>query len=404
MPPFAAHDLLIAKEVDAHPNKPAWANLVASVSVDPVPQSLRGPGLYALFLDGALFYIGLHVGNDADPDLPVLERWKLHVVGQTLRAKAISFSPTPLNAMLRGEDTTGLVDDLAACLPNGRDTDCRTAMPHALLSGSHCTAQKAAFAGANWATLRNAAPDELLARITCLFRPLPAGWETLLAGAEGQERGEWVREAWLRPAETALVEQFRPVCNACIAIGSHHSGIPASDVSAALETIFPDDLQPFARTVYTERVARRRPAARALVEAYTAPGVEADDQVMALAEDEGLSRGEMAFRHKLSDAGIRLIDTLIDSCPAPLEVYFTNVPDLRIRLGEGGRTLLLLRTAGDRIHCFSKARVSACHALGIAAEPVSNDPMKSRFTFDPADVAPALLLGIAGAAAQAVSA
>lgn len=403
MPPFAAQDLLSVREVAAHPNKPRWANLVAHIHVDPVPRDLCGPGLYALFLDGALFYIGLHVGADADPGLPVLERWKLHVVGQTLRAKAISFSPTPLNQVLRGPDASGLADDLAACLPNGRDTDCHAATPHPLLGGSHCTAQKAAFASAHWDSLCSAAPDALLARITCLFRPLPAGWEALLDGAAGRERGDWAREQWLRPAETALVEQFRPICNACIPIGTHHPGLDAGEVSAALETIFPAALPPFDRAVYDARVSRRRPAPRALVEAYAAPGTVADDHVAELAEDEGLSRGELAFRQRLSPAGTILVDALLDACPAPLEPYFTNVPDLRIRLGEAGRTLMMLRTARGQLHCFSKAEVAAVAALGLAAEPVQNDPMRSRVTLDPAAATPALLLAIAQAAAEAVA-
>lgn len=403
MPPFAADDLLTIETLPADRDKPAWANLVAHVKSEAVPDQLRGPGLYALFLDHALFYIGLHVGDTADTMLPVLERWKLHVVGQTLRAKAISFSPGPLNTILQRLDPCGMTDDLAACLPQGRATDCRTAMPHKLLKGSHCTAQKAAFASSHWASLHPKDPNDLLKRITCLFQALPAGWDALLAGAEGKERGAWVREEWLRPAETTLVETFKPACNACVPIGTHRPDVDEGAVSEALETIFPPTLAPFDRAKYDARVAKRKPASRALVEAYAAPGMLADEDVLMLAEDEGVSRGELVFRRNLSQDGAAFVDALIADCPAPFEPYFTNTNDLRIRLGDAGPTLLRLTTAHGQLRCYNKASCDDCADLGLDASAVDGNPMKSMFTIDPASFAPSLLFAVAAKAADAVA-
>ena len=100
MPIYRASQLMKLRTVTPPDGKPDWANQIADVTVDRIPDDLCGPGLYALFLDGALFYIGLHVGEQAGADYSVLHRWVLHVVGQTMRSPRISFSRASLRRLL----------------------------------------------------------------------------------------------------------------------------------------------------------------------------------------------------------------------------------------------------------------------------------------------------------------
>ncbi|MFV0624399.1 hypothetical protein ACBY01_10365 [Sphingomonas sp. ac-8] len=401
MPTYSAAQLLKLRTVAPPPGKPVWANQLADVIVDPVPATLCGPGLYALFLDGALFYIGLHVGAEAEPSCSVLHRWMLHVVGQTLRSPRISFSRGPLRTLLDALPSDAMIDALADCLPDGRATDLGVLGRHPLIAGSHCTSQKAAFAAVHWDVFGPGHEAAMLDRITCLFHPVAGDWEGALAGATGRERGDWVRERWLRGAETALVAQFRPVCNAATPLGTRSGRIGVAAVRAAMVAALPPILPRFDRDRYDAQVARRRAAPAAIAAAYaTGPGTP-DDEELLLAEEEGVSPGELRVRRRLTERGTALVDALRDHCPSSLELYFTDTPDLRIRLAVERSPLLVIRTAGDRLRCDTRASVKTCRMLGHAAEAVADGPMKARFYLDPESATPGDLLALVGAALPA---
>ena len=402
MPTYPAAQLLKLRSVTPPADKPAWANQVADVIVDPVPTDLCGPGLYALFLDDSLFYIGLHVGEEAEPGYHVLHRWVLHVVGQTLRSPRISFSRGPLRRLLVGLPADPMTDALAACLPDGRNGDIAALTAHPLLAGSHCTAQKAAFAARHWTVFGPGNEAAMLDRVTCLFQPVASGWETRLEGAEGRERGAWVRERWLRPAETYLVSHFRPTCNAAIPLGTHEDGHGIAEVETAMATALPAVLPVFDRGTYDAHVARRRAAPAAVVAAYVGdPGEPIDAATVALAEEEGLGTGELEFRRKLTEQGRALIDAVRDGCPQACEMYFTEKPDLRVRMAGDRRPLLTLSTAHGRLRCFTRADATTCRRLGHDAEPVGGDGMRASFYIDPAAAIAGDLLLLVGAAMPA---
>ncbi len=399
MPTYSAANLLTLRTVAPPAEKPAWANQIADVIVDPVPADLCGPGLYALFLDGTLFYIGLHVGGEAEPGYHVLHRWVLHVVGQTLRSPRISFSRGPLQRLLKGLPAGPMTDAIAACLPGGRDADIAALTKHPLIAGSHCTTQKAAFAARHWDVFGPGNEAAMLDRITCLFQPVAADWGTRLEGAVARERGDWVRERWLRGAETALITRFRPVCNAASPLRTDDDGADLAQVEAAMATALPAVLPAFDRATYEAHVARRRPAPAAVVAAYVgSPGDPLDPEVVAFAEEEGLGQGELAFRRKLTERGNVLIDALRDACPASCEMYFTEIPDLRIRVkGERG-PLLKLSAARGRLRCFTRSGVGTCRRLGDDAETVQGSGMRASFYIDPAEAVVGDLLLLIGAA------
>lgn len=395
MPLYTADTLMTLRKVPAPANKPDWANLVADVLAQDAAPELCGPGLYALFFDGALFYIGLHVGEQAGADYPVLHRWVLHVVGQTLRSHKTSFSRTSLRRLFDTQAGDPVSEALAACLADGRDTDLMTLAGHPLLKGAHCTAQKAVFAARHWDVFAPGNEDAMLSRITCLFQPVAADWAERLDGAKARERGAWAREAWLRPAETELVNRFRPICNAAIPIGTQRDGVGVDEVAAAMAATLPQVLPAFDRTAYAARVAARRAAPASVVEAYGDCREPSDSDTAALADEEGLSMGEQEFRRKSSEVGNRFVDMLRDTAPGDIELYFTDTPDLRLRIADTRRPLVKFSTARELLRCSTRVAPEVCQRLGFEDVSVrESDPMQTHFLLDPATTSPDVIFDL----------
>ncbi|MBB5700133.1 hypothetical protein [Sphingomonas yantingensis] len=395
---YTADRLITLRRVDPPAGKPAWANLIADVDRAAAPAELCGPGLYALLLDGAQFYIGLHVGEQAGADCSVLHRWVLHVVGQTMRSRETSFSRRSLRRLLDTRSGDPVSEGLAACLPQGRDTDLAALPGHPLIRGAHCTAQKAVFAARHWDVFAPGNEDAMLSRITCLFQPVAADWAGRLDGAEGRERGAWAREVWLRPAETALADRFRPICNAATPIGTQRDGVGLDEVAAAMAAALPRVLPVFDRADDAAPANARRPAPASVVEAYAERAEPSDSAAAMLADEEGLSIAEQNFRRPLSDAGDRFVDTLRDTAPGNIELYFTDTPDLRLRVAGTRRPLVRLTTAHGSLCCATRLAPEACRRLGFADMWLrESDPMRTQFLFDPAATAPGAILDLVGA-------
>lgn len=402
MPLYTADTLMTLRKVAAPASKPDWANLVADVLDQDAAPELCGPGLYALFLDGALFYIGLHVGEQAEAEYSVLHRWVLHVVGQTLRSHRTSFSRTSLRRLFDAQAGDPVSEGLAACLAEGRDTDLQTLDGHPLLKGAHCTAQKAVFATRHWDVFAPGNEDAMLSRITCLFQPVAADWAERLDGAEERERGAWAREAWLRPAETELVDRFRPICNAAIPIGTQRDGVGVDEVAATMAAALPQVLPAFDRTAYAARVTARRAAPASVIEAYADRREPSDSDTAALADEEGLSMSEQEFRRKSSEVGTLFLDRLRDECPPSIEPYFTEVPDLRLRIAGERKPRVILTTARGQFRCWTRVSVEACQKLGFADATIAgHDPLPVGFYIDPATTAPGAILALVGASLTA---
>lgn len=403
MPLYTADQLMTLRTVATPAGKPDWANLVADVDHGPTPPELCGPGLYALFLNDALFYIGLHVGEHAEAEYSVLHRWMRHVVGQTMRSRETSFSRTSLRRLFDTQAGDPVSEGLAACLAEGRDTDLMALAGHPLLKGAHCTAQKAVFAARHWDVFAPGNEDTMLSRITCLFQPVAADWAERLGGAEERERGAWAREAWLRPAETELVNRFRPICNAAIPIGDHRDGVGVDEVATAMAAELPQVLPAFDRTAYAARVTARRAAPASVVEAYGDDARTAiDPEIADIAEEEGLSMGEQEFRRKSSEVGTLFLDQLRDQCPPSIEPYFTEVPDLRLRITGERKPRVILTTARGQFRCWTRMSVEVCQKLGFADATIAgHDPLPVGFYIDPATTAPGAILALVGASLTA---
>src|SRR4051795_3692227 len=95
---YNAAKLFYLKQVPPDYCMPTWANLkaVRHLHCEGESPEFAGPGLYALFLNKSLFYIGLNAGQKRNPlGGSVLNRWGKHIVGQTLRSRYLCFKPGP---------------------------------------------------------------------------------------------------------------------------------------------------------------------------------------------------------------------------------------------------------------------------------------------------------------------
>ncbi len=396
MPPQLASDLLtLHPAATPRAGKPVWANLSARETPAAASDALRGPGLYALFLDGMLFYIGLHVGNQAAPDCSVMVRWHKHVVGHTLRSSHISFSARGLRETFDHLPDDPVAEALAACLPGGRAQDLSPPFRHPLVDGSHCTPQKAVFAARHWDVFGPGKEATMLDRIQCLFVGVPAGWNDRLAGAVGTERGRWARERWLRPVERHLIETLRPFCNSDIDVGTAFDDIAPDRVEADMIAGLATNAQPFDRRIFEEEVLKPRLASRKRLAAHGIGegAVPLDPELVEAAIDDGISEEELALRRTWTPDQMRYADALRDLLSAGFELYATGTPDLRVTQAGERRPLLLLATAHAQLRCSTRLDAETCRLLGFGdARPVLNNTMGATFLIDPAvDPASALL-------------
>lgn len=402
MPLYPASELLTlhpAKTVP--PGKPDWANLVARETAAAASDALCGPGLYALFLDGALFYIGLHVGNQAATDCSVMVRWHKHVVGHTLRSSHTSFSGRGLRETFDHLPDDPIAEALAACLPEGRAQDLSPPFRHPLVDGSHCTPQKAVFAARHWDVFGPGNEQAMLDRIQCLFVAVPAGWNDRLDGAVGKERGRWARSRWLRPVERDLIETFAPPCNSEIDPGTAPARVTPAEVEAAMIAGLTRNAQSFDRRIFDDEILNPRLASRKRLEAHgIEPGAPPlDAELIEEAIEDGISEEELTLRNRWTPDQARYADALRDMLSPAFELYATGIPDLRVTRAGERRPLLLLATAHKQFRCSTRLDADTCRMLGFAdAKPVLNNTMGATFLLDPAVEQAGDLLPLIGAA------
>ncbi|WP_289016073.1 hypothetical protein [uncultured Methylobacterium sp.] len=428
---FSASDLFTLREVGSRQGKPAWANKRAyrQPRWKGVPEELAGPGIYALLLDNSLFYVGLFAGGIRDPfGGSVLDRWYKHITFQCMRAPEICFAPRELRKILAEIDGP-VGDDIARCLPDGRDTDCSSLDPdfHPLIAGRNgpsCTFRKARFASRHWRSIGpDADPgDRILERMTCVYERIPEDGLSLslLEGSSEEERASWVKFRWLKPREAELIASLRPMCNFEIEPGTERSDIGAAVAEAALAEALAKPLEAFAAGVRkagqsTSARASDRPDGEAWADSDRNAGVVAGsdpdydlegEAVEALTERD-TSAGEVRFRNRLSPAGEALTAEVERECPTMFSTQFTATPDFRVKLkmpdGRTERVLLRLSTSNGLLRGESLAGAAACRALGLQAEGLIGATMKSVFHVDPAIHGASVLFAVAGAATQALA-
>lgn len=410
---YNASDLFTLEDVGPQRGKPEWANLRAyrRPAWKTNRPELAGPGIYALLFDDRLFYIGLFAGTKSNPfGQSVLDRWYKHITFQSLRAPEIRFSPQNLQRILTGLDGP-VGDDIASCLPGGRETDCRALAPDdypimADGNGASSTFRKARFAARHWHTLgaeRDGA--RLLERFTCLYHRIPENDASfgLLGNASEAERARWVKYHWLRPREAELIDTLRPICNFEIAPGTERTDVDIELAQAALGEMFSRPLGAFERLAGVAAVAAELPASEPVPQDAAKANQDDDLEAEVLAEDS-TTAAEEAFRRRLNESAEIFVDAIAPQCPVPYMVDFTRIPDMRIKLRNDGtgreRVLMVLTMARGELRCQTLAPVSECLASGYAAEAVADAVMKARFAVDPRSATLEQLFRVADVAAQ----
>lgn len=386
MPIYHARDLLTLRDVGAPEGKPRWMNLHAAIRAEwkREPEALKGPGLYGVFLDGALFYIGLYAGHAAAPfGGSVLERWFKHATHHTLRSPKCEFRPSHLRDIMSLQGPVR--EDIAACLPE--DLSTLDSRQHALVApgSASTTFRKARFAARHWDLLGPGNETAMLDALSFVYCPLPRDWAASLPPAAAKDPKAWIKSHWLRPAETALISTFAPICNSPVAPGEEGPAVDPAMVEAAT----------------LAHIAAMSPAAQS---AAAAPAPRAD---IAAIDDEDDDGEEMArLRTLLSPAGDTLLDALAAADLPGITIGATDRPDLRLYSIVPKRRVLmtLAPRANGWLRCETLASAASGIALGLDAQPlVGAGPMQSSFSIDPATTDAALLIAIAGAAVQTLS-
>ena len=121
MPFYRASELFTLRPVPPTLGKPAWMNLraVPRAPWAGEPEALRGPGIYGMFHDDRLVYVGLYAGKAERPfGGSVLERWEKHVTYQTLRSPYVTFARRHLKHLhaLAAAEPNGPIETIVAML------------------------------------------------------------------------------------------------------------------------------------------------------------------------------------------------------------------------------------------------------------------------------------------------
>ncbi|WP_374297357.1 hypothetical protein [Sphingomonas sp.] len=377
---YRAAELFTLQTVPAVEGKPAWMNLRARRRPQWLgePPALTGPGIYGMFLDDRLAYVGIYAGHAQRPfGGSVLDRWHKHVVYQTLRAPEVAFAASQLSRILNALDGPAIAE-IGAC-PEDEPLIGR--------HGGSCTFEKARFAVRHWDVFGPGNEAGMLDRLSFVYHRLDPSWaDEVPAGGECDAScpSGWVKRNWLHEPERLLIAALQPPCN------SRTHGRPCD--------IGPDEL--------LSRIAAivNAPPADAVAAPPPAPTPSkpqsAENSLMTHDDEE--TPGEAAFRAKLGDVAEAMLDELHARCPSAMQIGFTNIPDLRIYMGRRVLVTLSPRTKGG-LPCETYAPVSVCRAFGFDASP-KHGQMTARFTFLPDQHDIGDLLAVAGAAAAAIAA
>lgn len=386
MPYYRAEDLCTLKQVAAKPGKPDFATLKAQ----PLPQwrgqhaEFTGPGIYGVFLDDRLFYIGLYAGKKHQPfSGTVFERWLKHITCHIVRSPDIAFAANKMRVILDTLDGAAS-RGLAACLPGGRDSQ---ALPteHALLGGASCTPNKVRFADLN-PELLTQDPETLIKRFSFVYMQWPREDIGRIDPA-APAPSIWVKAHWLASVERKLIQDFRPICNAQTEPGSERS-----DVDPA---------------TFEESLKMALEAKVAAAHVAPPPAVAPEDLSLIEEDEEDLAEPNAEIFVDHAPAANRtqvetLLEDLRQACPGAWEVNCTDTPDIRIHLKQPVAGIKVLLTLAPNFRGQTEASAATCEYLGFEAGTNTGARLRTTFRFDPARHGPADLFALAGVTLQRI--
>ncbi|WP_157668296.1 hypothetical protein [Croceicoccus marinus] len=348
-------------------------------------KQFNGPGLYGVFLDKRLFYIGLYAGKEKEPFAgSVLERWRKHITYHILRSPEIRFAPSILRKILETLNGAGS-DALADCLPAKRDV---AALPveHALINApGSCTLNKVRFADQN-PDLLHQDKEALLERFSFVYVQWPRE-DLVRICTSAAKPSMWVKSHWLASMERELIRELRPICNSQTSPGTERSDVGPEEFEVMVQT----------------KMESKFEACR---DSVPAPASAADMEALAEDEESLTDPNSSLFIEGAADVDRPKVETLLEdlelACPSAWEIYSTNTPDIRIQTKKPiGRTRVLL-TLRSNFWGDTEADIEMCNLLGFEAK-VGNAPrLSNSFRFDPERHGPADLFVLAGVTLQRI--
>jgi len=395
--PYRASEIFTLQDTPTAEGKPSFASLKAVRRPEwkGTPEEFKGPGIYGLFCQGKLFYVGLFAGSSKNAfGSSVLTRWFKHLTFQTLRSPEITFVASNLNKL---KNLGGPAAEAFAELTGGLNNDVsQWTSEHTPLigkagHGASCTFHKGRFAVKNWAVFAPGNEERMLSDISFIYVQIKQDSTHLLGNSKGSERAAWVKKKWLKTREAALINDLAPICN--------------SESIEYREDVGVDEFLASVRSQFNTPLAQ-----------FEVGDAEFHREIIKLADDivdeqEAIETesdtSEIRLRRKLSDQGEALIDDLYENHPPGLTIGCTNTPDFRIWFqpakGTQRRVLMILIPRADgKIRCEVTASVATCQVAGFDARR-SADNTKSQFEFDPAELHASSLFLLIGAAVQQIA-
>jgi hypothetical protein len=386
MPHYRAEDLCSFKQVAAKPGKPDFATLRAL----PQPQwrgqhaEFAGPGIYGVFLDDSLFYVGLYAGKKLQPfSGTVLERWLKHITYHIVRSPDIAFAPNKMRIILDTLDGAAS-RALAACLPGGRDSQALPA-EHVLLAGASCTPNKVRFVDLN-PELLTQEPETLIKRFSFVYVQWPRE-DINRIDPVAPAPSNWVKAHWLASVERELILDCRPICNSQTVPGTERRDVYPAKFEAALKIALETKVDA-AHVALPPAMAREELAL-----------IEEDEHDLEEPNAElFVDHAPVANR---AQAEI-LLEDLRQACPVGWEVNCTDTPDIRIHLKQPVAGTKVLLTLAPNFRGHTEASAAACERLGFEAGTDTGARLRTPFRFDPARHGPADLFALAGVTLQRI--
>jgi hypothetical protein len=352
---YSSDELFLLGERDPWGKNPWWANQTFKKNITEIP----GPGIYAVFYQENLIYIGKFLGTKVSPfngDI-VGTRWDKHIGSFTMRGYQVSVRNRTLIRTLTLPRCA--ISDGLRCAKQDMILD------RGMVAGFN----RVKFAIKHWDKFCRLSQEMLSSFV---FYYLKIG--------EMETDPTNLRKR-ISLSETALIECFRPCCN-----GGSEDGISQSDtpervlgkIRETLESAF-ENLD----YICLDQIGKRAK-------------VGSSEQLEAIQfndKDDDVEGFEGAFLSRLNDAGAAFVRNFRSSMEDGFELYFTGTRggDLRVRTRSPkspGRTLMTMKwlKLSKTFCCETLASGQNCMSSGFTKEQIeksSDKIMMTRLTFSP---------------------
>jgi hypothetical protein len=379
---FNGNDLFWIRQCDeALPGNPVWAN-VDFCRRESDPQKLRGPGIYAIFFDAKLIYVGKFLGHRTSPFSQNISRarWDKHLGTMTLRGRHISWPGQTLDRIVRDFPDATPVQEMRAAT---RETLCRD-------RGMQSSYNRFRFGDAHWA------------RFSTIDASVLGGFRFLYVQVQNtplvSDLGIDGIRAAVSEAENILVSRLRPQCNGSVPFGSGLDGHELEYVAEQIATVLEAKLlipptDPFVP-----------PCADDSGDASLCAG---DPAIAVAGNARGCPAEELWYQQFPADGAARhAVDCIVRELGPTCEVHFTYTAgaDLRIRATRAdGRArnifTMQYRTRTNDFCCRALAAPLVCQQAGFQAVETA-DPLPSKFILNPGLAQKESVLSVIGSAIE----